>query len=259
MAEYSDPEPETVLLRRTGGSTSEGAYELLEALLSEGISTQSAVNVIAALEATFGSSDLGDLEEALLLAAFEESDEEIDGDASRVLSQIGNGLGVGPEGLGDYLRVVSDEVLERRIPPGVVVAGLSEHGYEYAAACELVEGRPCPIDVVVRLVTARQQGDYDQWSHVDCRLDRNIAHPGCVTFADCAAEYALVIAADDAFLEATQTANDLGHDLGTDGWQNWTAEAADSADQASEAHERCIDERYGVDIIEAYKALVLTR
>ena len=140
----------------------------------------------------------------------------------------------------------------------MILAGLSEHAYEYDGACEYVEGAACPLDVVVDLVSDRQQAEYEKWGHVDCLLDVNAAHPGCVTFADCASEYALALAAQDASNDDWATAEDLGHEVGSDGWEEWTAAGNEAADSTWEAHETCITERYG-EGIEDYKALVLAR
>lgn len=241
------------------GVTSEQSHELAAALRNDGISADAAAAAVAALRATFGAADLSDREAAGLLAAWEESDTAPHDSASRTLSQIGSGLGATREGFAAFVRTVTDEVTERELPPAVILAGLSEHVYEYQLACELVEGAPCPLEVAIDLVADRQQADYGQWGHVDCLHDENVAHPGCVTFADCAAEYAVVITANETWMEAQRTASDLGHDFGTDGWLSWTAQAAATADQARNAHEACIDDSYGEDIVEAYKSLVLAR
>ncbi len=242
------------LVRR--GVTGEGERDLAAALRGEGISADAAVGVGAALRATFGGADLSDLEAAGLLAAWEESDTAPHDSASRTLSQIGSGLGATRAGFAAFARTVTNEVAERELPPAVVLAGLSEHAYEYDGACELVEGAACPLDVVVDLVGDRQQADYEQWGHVDCLADGNAAHPGCVTFADCASEYALVLAAQAASDDDWATADALGHEIGSDGWQEWTTAGNEAVNSAREAHETCITERYG-EGTGAYKALVL--
>ena len=118
---------------------------------------------------------------------------------------------------------------------------------------------PTPLrHVVPHLIGLRQQADYEQWGHIDCRLHMNAAHPACTTFADCANEYALVLATRDADLDAQNTARALGHEPGSAGWEEWTATTNETALSSWEAHETCIDERYG-EGADAYKALVLAR
>ena len=79
-----------------------------------------------------------------------------------------------------------------------------------------------------------------------------------MTFAACADEYALVLAAEDADLDAWETATGLGHEPGSAGWEEWTAATSETALSSWEDHETCIAERYG-EGIDAYKALVLAR
>ena len=143
------------------------------------------------------------------------------------------------------------------MPVEPLIAGLLEHGPEYAYGCEIVEQRPCPVDVPVHLALDRQQADYEQWGHVDCRSDNNNTHPGCLTFADCADEYAAIHAADEASTdEASETAMSLGHEPGSAGWDEWTAVTNAAVDASWEAHATCVDDRYG-NGTDAYKALVL--
>ena len=104
----------------------------------------------------------------------------------------------------------------------------------------------------------RQQADYEQWGHVDCGPYINAAHPGCATFADCANEYAAALAAQDAELDAWETAMALGHERGSAGWEEWTAAVDEAAQSTWATHESCIAERYG-EGVDAYKALVLAR
>ena len=252
----SASEIEVGLLRR--GVTGEAEQELAAALRGEGISAESAASVVHSLLVTFGGADLSDLEVARLLAAWEDSDTAPHDDASRVLTQVADGLGVTREGLAGFVRSAAGEVYEREVPPAVILAGLSEHAYEYDGACELVEGASCPLEVVIEFVADRQQAEYEQWGHVDCGLEANAAHPGCVTFADCAGEYAVALAAQDASNDDWETAKALGHEPGSAGWEEWTAAGNDAVLSTWEAHESCIAERYG-EGVDAFKALVLAR
>ena len=177
---------------------------------------------------------------------------------SRDLVMAAEHLEIDGDGLWGFLDLVTQEGIDRQLPPEVLASGLSEHGLEYATSCELVEQRPCPVDVVVHLTLDRQQADYTQWGHVDCRSDNNIAHPGCLTFADCADEHAAALAAEDANFEASETARSLGHEPGSASWDEWTAATNEAALSSWEAHETCVSERYG-DGMDAYKALVLER
>ena len=95
--------------------------------------------------------------------------------------------------------------------------------------------------------------------HVDCGLYANAAHPGCVTFADCAGEYALALAAQDASNDDWATAEALGHEIGSAGWEEWTAAGNEAALVTWQAHEACVADRYGEDPVDALKALVLAR
>ena len=139
-----------------------------------------------------------------------------------------------------------------------MVEGLREHGLEYARGLRTCRTGTVPVDVVVQLALDRQQADYEQWGYTDCRLDVNAAHPGCLTFAECADEYAAVLAAQDAEMDAWETATALGHEPGSAGWEEWTAATSETALSSWEAHETCIAERYG-EGIDAYEALVLAR
>ena len=249
-------EIEANLARR--GVTDEAERDLAAALRDQEITADAAANVVAALRATFGAADLSDLDAALLLAAWEETDTTPHDSASRTLSQIANGLGVSREAFASFVRTVTNEVSTRQLPPRVTLAGFSEHAYEYNTACELVEGAPCPIDVVITLVSDRQQTEYEQWGHVDCLDAANAAHPGCLTFADCSGEYALALAAQAASNDDWETARALGHEPGSDGWEEWTAAGNEAVLATWDAHEACVTERYG-EGVEAYKSLVFAR
>ena len=250
-------EVERALERR--GLDQEAGTPLATALIEQGVSAETAALVVAALSDYDGGGVIGDLEAAQWLATWEETDTEPHDASSHVLIVEARNLGVTRDGLADFLRTVTGEQQQRQLPPAVVLAGLSEHTIDYAYACELVEGSPCSHDVVLDFVLDRQQVEYERWGHVDCRVKANIAHPGCVTYADCADEYAVLIAALDASNEDWATAESLGHEVGSDGWEEWTAASDADAAVAEEAHETCIAERYGEDPVEAMKALVLAR
>ena len=250
----ADERVERDLRLRTGGNAGEDAYELAQTLIAEGVAQEEAVDVAATLS-YLGSGALADLETARLLAHLEQN-ASAGAVPSRDLVRVAEQLEVGSDGLWSFVNLVSREGVERQMPVEPLVAGLQEHGLEYATGCELVEQRPCPVDVAVHLALDRQQADYEQWGHVDCRSDNNIAHPGCVTFAGCADEYAAALAAQDADSEASETARSLGHEPGGAGWDEWTAATNEAALSSWEVHETCVSERYG-DGIDAYKALVL--
>ncbi len=257
-SEAADRASEIEVSMARGGVTGAGARDLATALIEQGVSVDAASSVVAALRVDFGGADLADLEAAHLLAAWEEAAPGVG--AARVLGKVGaHQLGVTREGLADFVRAVTSEQRQRQLPPAVVLAGLSEHVIEYRSACEHVEGAPCPLDVVLDLVADRQQADYEQWGHVDCGLYANAAHPGCVTFADCASEYALALAAQDASNDDWATAEALGHEIGSAGWEEWTAAGNEAALVTWEAHEACVNDRYGEDPVDALKALVLAR
>lgn len=243
---------EVDLRRRTGGRASEDAYDLAQTLIAEGVPREEAVGIVA-----FGGAVVDDPRTARLLAVFEQN-ASADARPSLDLVLAADSLGVDGNGLWGFLNLVAQEGTKRQLPAEPLAAGLFEHGIEYATGCELVEQAPCPVEVVVQLVLDRQQDDYEQWGHVDCHLDENTAHPGCVTFPDCADEYASVLAAQDADLDASETAMALGHERGSAGWAEWTAATNQAALSSWETHETCIGERYG-DGIDAYKTLVLAR
>ena len=247
---------EADLRRHTGGGAGEDAYDLAQTLIAEGVPHEEAVDVAAALS-YLGGDVLDDLRTARLLAVFEQN-APTDAIPSRDLVRVAEQLEVASDGLWSFLNLVVQESFERETPADVMVEGLREHGLEYATGCELVEQAPCPVDVVVQLALDRQQADYEQWGYTDCRLDANAAHPGCLTFAACADEYAVVLAAQDADLDAWETARALGHEPGSAGWEEWTAATNETAQSSWAAHETCIAERYG-EGIDAYKALVLAR
>lgn len=252
-------EIEVGFMRELGRAPVEAEQDLAGALIEQGVSAEVAISVVAALGIRDGGGDLGDLEAAQWLVAWEEVDTAPHDDASRVLVGEADRLGVTREGLADFVRAVTGEQQQRQLPPAVVLAGLSEHTFDYSFACELVENSPCPHDVVIDLVLDRQQADYQQWGHVDCFAKANAAHPGCVTYSDCAGEYAVLLAALDESNADWATAEALGHEIGSDAWNEWTAASGETVDAAEEAHETCIDEHYGEDPIDAVKALVLNR
>ena len=262
FSEAADRASEIEVSMGRGGVTGAGARDLATALIEQGVSVDAAGSVAAELRANFGGADLGDLEAPHLLAAWEEAAPSAG--AARVLGKVGAyQLGVTREGLADFVRTVASEQSRRQLPPAVILAGLSEHVIDYRAACEYVEGAPCPLDVVLDLVTTtsrsdRQQADYEQWGHIDCDLDANAAHPGCVPFADCAGEYALALAAQDASNDDWATAEALGHEIGSAGWEEWTAAGNEAELVTWEAHEACVADRYG-EGVDAFKALMLKR
>ena len=238
----------------TGGSAGEDAYDLAHTLIEAGVSQEDAVDVAAALNYVGG--DLrGDLSVARLLAVFEQASH---GDArpSTDLMVVAEQLEVDSDGLRGFLNLVIQESIDRQVPVDVMAAGLYEHGFEYAHGCEVVERAPCSVEVVVELTLDRQHSDYERWGYTDCRLDTNVAHPGCLTFPDCADEYAFVHAAQDAEIEAWERARALGHEPGSAGWEEWTGAVSGSAQSSWDAHASCVAERYG-EGNDAYKALVL--
>ena len=241
----------------TGGDAGEDVYNLAQTLMTEGVPHEEAVDVAATLS-YLGGDVFDDLRAARLLALFEQH-APTDARPSRDLVRVAEQLEVDSDGLWSFLNLVVQESYERETPADVMVEGLREHGLEYATGCELVEQAPCPVDVVVQLALDRQQADYEQWGYTDCRLGANAAHPGCVTFAACADEYAVVLAARDADLDAWDTARALGHEPGSAGWEEWATVTNETAQSSREAHETCITERYGEGFDAAYKALVLAR
>ena len=239
----------------TGSEAGEDASNLAQALMGEGVPHKEAVDSAATLS-YLGGDVLEDLPAALLLAVIEQNASTTDANPSRDIVRVAEQLKVDREGLWSFLNLVIQESIERQMPTDVTVEGLHEHGVEYAFGCELVEREPCPVDVVVELVLDRQQAEYEQFGRIDCRLRTNAAHPGCLTFADCAAEYAAVLEAQDTDLDAWETARVLGYEFGSAGWMELTAVTYETFESSWEAHETCITERYGID---AYKALVLAR
>ena len=239
----------------TGREAEEDSRSLARTLIGEGVPHEEAVDVAATLN-YFGSDVLDYLPTARLLAAIEQSAPTTNVNPSRDVVRVAEQLEVDSEGLWSFLNLVVQESIERQMPADVTVEGLRVHGVEYAFGCELVEQEPCPVDVVVELVLDRQQGDYEQFGRIDCRLGTNAAHPACLAFADCAVEYAVVLDTHEAELDVWKTAEALGHEFGSAGWKEWTAATTGMAEWSWEAHETCITERYGVD---PHKALVLAR
>ena len=248
-------EVERDLRLRTGGTAGEDAYELARLLIAEGTPREEAVNVAGTLS-YLGADALKDMRTARLLAQFEQSASAKG--ASRDLVKAAQQMEVDRDGLWSFLNLVAQEGTERQMPVEQWGAALREHEPEYAEGCAIVERSPCPVEVVVGLVLDRQQADYRQWGHVDCRRSMNTAHPGCVTFADCADEFGWALAASVTNLDARETATALGHEPGSAGFEEWTALTGEAARSASEAHEACISERYG-EGNDAYRALVLPR
>ena len=239
----------------TGSEAGEEAFNLAQRLMEEGVPYEEAVDVAATLS-YLGGYVLEDLPTARLLAVIEQNASTTEANPSRDIVRVAEQLEVDSEGLWSFLNLVIQESIERQMPADVTVEGLHEHGVEYAFGCELVEREPCPVGVVVELVLDRQQAEYEQFGRIDCRLRTNATHPGCLTFAECAAEYAAVLEAQDTDLDAWETARTLGHEPGSAGWEEWTAATYETFESSWEAHETCITERYGID---AYKALVLAR
>ena len=239
---------------RTGGSADEDARSPTQTVIMEGASQDDAVDVATTL-IDVGGDLPGDLSVVRLLTIIEQVS---DGDArlSTDLMRVAEQLEVDSDGLRGFLNLVIQESIDRQVPVDVMASGLHEHGFEYAYGCELVEQTPCSVEVVVELTLDRQHSDYERWGDTDCRLDTNVAHPGCLTFPDCAAEYALVRATHEAEIEAWERARALGHEPGSAGWEEWTNAASEIAESSWEAHETCITERYG-EGNDAYKALVL--
>ena len=250
---HTRQEIERDLRIRTGGGAGEDDYDVVQALMAEGVGREAAVDAAATLS-YIDASALDGLGTARLLARFEQGAPAA-ARPSRDLVRVAEQLGVDGGGLWSFLDFAARESTQRRMPVEPLVAGLSEHGFEYAEGCEIVEQAPCPADAVVRLALDRQQSDYEQWGHVDCNLGRNDAHPGCLTFVDCADEYALALVAQDADLDAFKMAMALGHEPGSPDWHAWTDTAHDTARSSWQAHADCVAARYG-EGMEAYKALV---
>ena len=242
----------------TGSEAGEDAFNLAQTLMGEGVPHEEAVDVAATLSYV-GGDVLEDLPTARLLAVIEQNASTTGANPSRDIVRVAEQLEVDSEGLWSFLNLVIQESIERQMPADVTVDGLHEHGFEYAFGCEVLEREPCPVDVVVELVLDRQKAEYEQFGRIDCRLRTNAAHPGCLTFAECAAEYAAVLESQDAELDAWETARALGHEPGSAGWEEWTAATYETFESNWEAHETCITERYGIDANDAYKALVLAR
>jgi len=238
-----------------GREAGEDAFNLARALMGEGVPYEEAVDV-AALMSNLSGDLRDDLPTARLLAVIEQSAPTTEANPSRDLVKVAEQLDVDSGGLRSFLDLVVEEGIERQMPADVAVAGLHKHGVEYAFGCELVEREPCPVDVVVELVLDRQQADFERFGRIDCRLGTNFAHPGCVTFADCAAEYSVVLDTHDAESDAWKTARALGYEPGSAGWEEWTAATTEMAERSWEGHETCVTERYGV---EPYLALVLAK
>ena len=108
-----DGEAATALRRRTDGRDSEGAYELLQALLSVEVGAAAAVDVVVALVATFDTPEPTEQNTALMLAAIEEASTAPHDSASRVITQIGVGLGLDETELQDLPVAIFGEVLKR--------------------------------------------------------------------------------------------------------------------------------------------------
>ena len=193
-----------------------------------------------------------------MLAALEAAAIPVHDYPSRIVDRTARWFDVGQDGLGDFLHTVDAEAYERSMPTHEVLVGVAEHGLRLALGCALVEEAPCPAEMVVALAAARQQADYQRWGSVDCRLDANVAHPGCWTFADCAVEYAATIAAEDSNFDVWETTSGLGHERGAAGWDTSTPETGDAFDLAAEAHKTCVTERYG-EGPDAHKALIIAR
>lgn len=238
----------------TGGRLGEDSLKLTRTLIAEGFAEVDAVDVAATLSHV-GSDLLEDLITARLLAEFEQAAPP-DARPSTDLVMVAEQLEVGGDGLRGFISLVFQKSVDRDVPLHVTAAGLREHGFEYSVGCELVGQVPCSVDMVVELTLDRQHSDYETWGYTNCRLDTNVAHPGCLTFPDCAEAYALVQTAHHDELRAWETARALGHEPGSAGWEKWTAHAGEAAQSSWEAHGTCVAERYGQGE-EAYKALVL--
>ena len=142
------------LRRRTGSAANEGAYDLAQTLVAEGVSHEDAVDVAGTLSYLDGAP-LDYLDEARLLARFEQ--QSLDDDSmSRRLVMAAEQMGVDSDGLRGFLNLVAQESTDRQMPVDPLVAGLLEHGFDYATGCELVEQAPCPPEVVVQLVVHSQ-------------------------------------------------------------------------------------------------------
>ena len=248
---------EADLRRHTGGGAGEDAYDLAQTLIAEGVPHEEAVDVAATLS-YLGGDVLDDPRTARLLAVFEQT-APTDATPSRDLVRVAEQLEVGSDGLWSFLNLVVQESLERETPADVMVEGLREHGLEYAAGCELVEQAPCPVDVVVQLALDRQQADYEQWGFTDCRLDVNAAHPGCLTFAECADEYAAVLrcAGTPKWTPGRPRRRWATSPVARAG-RNGPPQPARRPCRAGRLTRPAIAERYG-EGIDAYEALVLAR
>ena len=267
----------------TEGRGNDDATALLRDLVAWGASTQGAINAVAALFTTFGTSGPGVWDTAALLTIVEEGTIEdnrraphfaLPVTASRMVTELAMGLGLDWGEFQSLIVAVFHEVFERSLPPPVVVAGLSEHGYAHAAACEGRTGAPCPIDEVVGLVSEQQQGDYERRGHIYCEGDRS-TRPECVPFAGCASAYASAFDAQDEAAEARTWADELharSVALAEEGYADeevgiGAAREAEDAERRAEtedeelaaawqAHELCIAKVYGATTAIAYRAFV---
>ena len=271
------------LVSETEGRANDEATALLRDLVAWGASTQGAINAVAALVTTFGTSGPGVWDTAALLTIVEEGTLEdnrrephlaLPVTASRMVTELATGLGLDWGEFQGLVVAVFHEGFERSLPPPVVVAGLSEHGYAHAAACEGRTGAPCPVDEIVGLVAEQQQGDYERRGHIYCDGYRS-TQPECVPFAECASAYDSAFDAQDEAAEARGNAEALharSIAMAEEGYADEdrgirAAREAEDAERRAVAedeevaaawqeHELCIAKVYGATTAIAYRAFV---
>ena len=248
----------TAVMRRTGGGAGAVGLELAEALAEQDFPETAIVDTLAMLTAyTDGDLSLDDLEAAQWLAAWEEAGgQHLHQSASRSFSFAAYSMDIPREGLAEFIETITYRQEAAGLPIAPAAAGIGEHFGDYEYGCWALEGVTCPVKVVADLTFARQRADFERWGHVDCGAVVNEAHPACLPFPDCAPEYAVRVATRDAANDAYWTAQDLGHEPGTAGFETWTADADAAEAAAFETHEACIASRYGE---EPFKALVAGR
>ena len=269
------------MVSETEGRANDEATALLRDLVAWGANTQGAINAVAALVTTFGTSGPGVWDTATLLTILEDSSIWYHDDylalpvpASRMITELATGLGLDWGEFQGLVVAVFHEGFERSLPPPVVVAGLSEHGYAHAAACEGRTGAPCPVDEIVGLVAEQQQGDYERRGHIYCDGNRS-TQPECVPFAECASAYASAFDAQDEAAEARGNAEALharSIAIAEEGYADEdrgirAAREAEDAERRADAedeevaaawqeHELCIAKVYGATTAIAYRAFV---
>lgn len=153
------------------GSTDDDVFDLVKSLIANGAAEADAIDVVATVR-HFGGDGVGggglaeDPGSIRLLAAIEQAS-DADSRPSADLMIVAEHLNVGSDDLWRFLNLVVQQSAERRMPLEVAVAGLREHGFEYAYGCEVVEGASCPVEASVALTLDRQQADYESWGRTD--------------------------------------------------------------------------------------------